>query len=69
VFLGLPANVEAAVLTHAYWCSAADAMYRAAHRNNSDLAAHDYKQGFATNILGRFAQPDAQRLWNRPSQP
>jgi hypothetical protein len=54
VFLGLPANVEAAVLTHAYWCSAADAMYRAARRGiGSDLNAHDYKQGFAANILAR----------------
>jgi len=54
VFLGLPANVEAAVLTHAFWCSMADASYRAARRGNgSALNAHDYKQGFAENILAR----------------
>jgi hypothetical protein len=58
VFLGLSANVEAAVLTHAYWCSTADAMYRAARRaNGSDLNAHDYKQGLAKNILSRVRAP------------
>jgi hypothetical protein len=54
VFLGLAANVEAAVLTHAYWCNAADACYRAARRGiDSHLNARDYKQGFAENILAR----------------
>ena len=57
VFLGLSANVEAAVLTHAYWCSAADAMYRAARRaNGSDLNAHDYKKGVAANICARVRE-------------
>jgi hypothetical protein len=57
VFLGLSANVEAAVLTHAYWCSAADAMYRAARRaNGPDLNAHDYKKGFAANICARVRE-------------
>jgi hypothetical protein len=54
VFLGLAANVEAAVLTHAYWCGAVDASYRAARRRDGgELNAHDYKQGFAENILAR----------------
>jgi hypothetical protein len=54
VFLGLPANVEAAVLTLAYWCGAVEASFRAARRRTSpDLNAHDYKLGFAENILAR----------------
>jgi len=54
VFLGLPANVKMAVLTHAFWCAMAHASYRAARRNHgSHLNAHDYKQGFAENILSR----------------
>ena len=54
VFLGLAANVEAAVLTHAYWCGAVEASYRGARQGNgSVLSAHDYKQGFAENILHR----------------
>jgi hypothetical protein len=54
VFIGLAANVETAVLTHAYWCGAVEASYRAArHGNSSALNTHDYKQGFAENILHR----------------
>src|SRR5262249_12576650 len=38
VFLGLAANVEAAVMTHAYWCATVEALYRSV-RQEPDYSA------------------------------
>jgi hypothetical protein len=56
VFVGLPANVAAALVTYPYLCAAADACYRAARRRNaSTVNARDYKDGFAVRIRERVA--------------
>jgi Protein of unknown function (DUF2786) len=56
VFVGLPANVAAAVMTCSFLLAMAEAFYRAAHRAGVVANGRDYRQGFADRIADRVRE-------------
>ena len=56
VFVGLPVNVAAAVMTCSFLLATAEAFYRAAHRDGVVTNGRDYRQGFADRIAHRVRE-------------